>query len=484
MSPLAPLLAFLPILVLLLVSLWKGVREAILTGFALTLLLFFQQGGELPAMGASLVSALLGTVQILMIIFGALLLYQVMAEKGFIEGIKDSLAQVHPDRQVRLFFLALFLTAFFESVAGFGTPGAIVPLLLIGLGFSPVLSIAVVLLYNGFFAVSGAVGVPVSAGLQLPLGLDAATVGRIYGFAGLAVLLAGGAVMAFVYRYLRQETGEKGSPWGWAMFGVIMLSYAGLAPWLQELTGIAAAVVLALFAYLFVFQDRRLQVRPWLPYLLLVGLLLMPKLIPPLGAALSWKWELLDLFGTGIAASLQPLRSPLIPFLAVSVFALALSGNRRLTLRPVFAKSLSVFIILFPSLAITQLMLNSGAGGPSMIDHIAGVFVQAGGAYPAISPFIGVVGAFMTGSTTVSNVIFGPVQLAAAQELGFSTPVILGEQLAGASLGNAVCLFNIIAAAAVAGVKDFQLVLRKTLLPVLVASLLVALLGYGWLAWG
>jgi lactate permease len=268
------------------------------------------------------------------------------------------------------------------------------------------------------------------------------------------------------------------------MFAVIMGSYALLAPWLQELTGIAAALVMGLFSYFFIFQNRQLTLRPWLPYLLLVGLLLMPKLISPLGEALKWAWTLTDLFGTGLSASLQPFRSPLIPFLAVSAFALALSRSGTFNLRPVLSKSLSVFIILFPSLAITQLMLNSGAGGPSMIEHIAGVFVRTGDAYPAVSPFIGVVGAFMTGSTTVSNVIFGPVQLAAAQELGFSASVILGQQLAGASLGNAVCLFNIIAAAAVAGVKDFQLVLRKTLLPIFVAGLLVALLGYGWLAWG
>ena len=139
-------------------------------------------------------------------------------------------------------------------------------------------------------------------------------------------------------------------------------------------------------------------------------------------------------------------------------------------------------LVLFPSLAITQLMLNSGGSEfPSMIEEIAAVFVQSGEIYPLFSPLIGVIGSFMTGSTTVSNIIFGPVQYNAAQSLAFDPAIILGLQLAGASLGNAVCLFNIIAAAAVAGIDDFNAILKKNLLPVLLASLAIAALGYGLL---
>jgi len=103
--------------------------------------------------------------------------------------------------------------------------------------------------------------------------------------------------------------------------------------------------------------------------------------------------------------------------------------------------------LLFPSLAITQLMIHSGGRFPSMVDSIALVFARAGEAYPLFSPMIGIIGSFLTGSTTVSNVVFGPVQLQAAQTLEYPLEVILGLQLAGASIGNAICLFNIIAAA-------------------------------------
>lgn len=346
------------------------------------------------------------------------------------------------------------------------------------------MSIAIVLLLNGFFAVSGAVGVPVSDGLKAPLGLNLEQVGSIYGIAAFGVLVSGIVVVAFLYRYLRKEAGQPISKWGWVLSGLTLGTYALLAPYTQELTGIVAASVMGVFAYIFVFKERRLQLRPWIPYIALVGLLMLPKVVAPLSEFLRWEWGLRDLFGTDISASIRPLQSPLIPFLLSGGLALLMAGTSRVQVRPVVGKTITVFLILFPSLAITQLMINSGGEGASMIDFIAGIFVLTGDAFPLLSPFLGAVGAFMTGSTTVSNMIFGPVQMASAQQLGLSETLILGQQLAGASLGNAVCLFNIIAAGAIAGVQDFKSVLRKTLVPTMLAAAVVGIMGAVWLSIG
>jgi lactate permease len=161
-----------------------------------------------------------------------------------------------------------------------------------------------------------------------------------------------------------------------------------------------------------------------------------------------------------------------------AAFALYRAKSYTVNLKPVVSKTTAVFLVLFPSLGITQLMLNSGHDMPSMIDSLAGVFVQAGDTYPVFSPLIGIIGAFVTGSTTVSNIIFGSVQYNAAMSLSIQPEIILGLQLAGASLGNAVCLFNIIAAAAVAGISNFKGVLKKNLVPVLLTSVISTILGY------
>lgn len=471
-------LSFLPILTLLVLSLWKGVRTGIYVGFIVTTGIFFLMGSKPVTFLASLSSAFVGTINIMMIIFGAVFLYHIMEQKGYISSIKESLSRIHPDRNFRFFFLALFLTAFFESVAGFGTPGAIVPLILISIGFSPVLSIAAVLLIDGFFAISGAVGTPVIAGLEIPLNLAPESIGLIYLYASTAIFLSGFLVIGFIYHYLRKETGSRITRSGWILYLAIIVPYVLASYFFRELTGIIASVFMAAFAYIFLFKEKAFQWRPWIPYLLLVGLLLLPKIFPWLSQLLAYEMNFSSILGTGVNASLQPFRSPLIPFMISAIFALYRVKDFQINLKPVVSKTLAVFLVLFPSLAITQLMLNSGNGMPSMIESLAGVFVQAGNTYPVFSPLIGIIGAFVTGSTTVSNIIFGSVQYNAAISLNIQPEIILGLQLAGASLGNAVCLFNIIAAAAVAGISNFKGVLKKNLVPVLLTSLITSLLGY------
>lgn len=479
MPDLYQMISLLPILILLVLSIWRGVKTGIYGGFLITVLLFFLRGSTFMAFLAALFNAFIGTINILMIIFGAVFLYHILEQKGYVDGIKSSLAEIHPDRYFRFFFLTLFLTAFFESVAGFGTPGAIVPLLLISLGFSPGLSIAVVLLIDGFFAVSGAVGTPVIAGLQTPLNLSANSVSQIYLYATLSLLVAGVSVFFFIYKFLRQDEGKAPGKSGWILYLAIMIPFFVLSSFLLELSGLVAAIFMAAVAYIFLFQNKKIPWQPWTPYLFLVLLLLIPKIFPWFSDFLkSYTFQFTNLYGLDVNASLQPFSSPLIPFLLSAAFALYRVRNFRIDLKPVVSKTFTVFLVLFPSLAITQLMLSKSPEFPSMIDALAGMFVAAGDFYPLFSPVIGVLGAFITGSTTVSNIIFGSVQNSTALSLNLNPDIILSLQLAGASLGNAICLFNIIAAAAVAGVENYGEILRKNLLPVLIASLIIAGVGY------
>ena len=476
MSLFYSLIALLPILSLLLLSLWRGVKSGIYVSTVITTVLFFFWGGEWQSFIASVFSALIGTVNILMIIFGAVFLYHVMEQKKFVSGIQESLTETHPDNLFRFYFLTFFLTGFFESVAGFGTPGAIVPLLLISMGFSPVLSVSVVLLFDGLLSFAGAVGTPISAGLAIPLGLSDDLIKLVYTNSGMLIFIVGIVLLYSIYQMTASEY-PNGIKWWWLYF-VIMLPVAILSGFLQEITGLIASVFLAFFAYTFLFTHKRIAFRPWLPYYLLVVVLLLPKVFPFFSEWLSYKVEFTSIYGTDINAALQPFRSPLNPFLIAAFFALFLANDYTVDLKPVIYKTTAVFLILFPSLGLTQLMLNSGGEQASMIDALSRLFSESGKAFPLISPFIGVLGTFISGSTTVSNVIFGGVQYSSAMTLGINEEIILSLQLCGASLGNAICFFNIIAAGAVAGLNDYKEVLLKNLYPVLGAASVCSLLGY------
>mgnify|MGYP002783630564 FL=1 len=98
--------------------------------------------------------------------------------------------------------------------------------------------------------------------------------------------------------------------------------------------------------------------------------------------------------------------------------------------------------------------------------------------YPVFSPFIGILGAFVSGSTTVSNIIFGASQMAAAKELELNEIFILALQHTGAAIGNAICLFNIIAAATVANIKDYKAILNLNIIPTLIGGVVLGFMGY------
>jgi lactate permease len=471
-----PILSLLPIVTLLVVSLTLGVKPGVYSGLALSVVLFFVWDSTLVAFPAAFIAALVDTITILMIVFGALLLHQNMDQVGFIDRIQLSLKTAHHHPGFQFYFLAFFLTAFFESVAGFGTPGAIVPLLLVSMGYSAILSIVVVLLIDGLFAMTGAVGTPIVAGLQNPLDLNLDQVDALYIYGALFMMLSGCIILLFVQRFVNHERPQRNID-SWKLYLSLVVPYVGLSFFLGELTGLVASAIMGAFSYFFLFTNRRLEWKPWMPYGVLVILLLLPKIFAPLASWISWDLTFYEIFNSSVNASIQPLKSPLFPFVLASIFAAFLGSNYKLELRLVLKKTAAVFLVLFPSLAITRLMLSSGNEMPSMVDSMSLLFANVGAAYPLLSPFIGVMGTFITGSTTVSNIIFGPVQFNAANNLSLPPELILAMQLNGASMGNAVCLFNIIAASAVAGIDRYSAILNKSLLPVFLATLFTAVIG-------
>jgi lactate permease len=110
-----------------------------------------------------------------------------------------------------------------------------------------------------------------------------------------------------------------------------------------------------------------------------------------------------------------------------------------------------------------------------------GLSRAAGDFYPFVSPFIGLLGAFMTGSNTNSNVVFAPLQQQVAGLLGASALVILGAQTTGGALGSMVAPAKLIVGCSTAGLAGQEgRVLKRTLLPGLIITGVVGLIA--WLA--
>jgi lactate permease len=98
--------------------------------------------------------------------------------------------------------------------------------------------------------------------------------------------------------------------------------------------------------------------------------------------------------------------------------------------------------------------------------------------FPLVAPWIGALGAFMTGSNTNSNVVFGALQMRTAELLGFSVAVILAAQTAGAALASVMAPTKIVVGASTAGMAGKEGdVMRKMLLYTGLLVVLVSLLA-------
>ena len=111
-------------------------------------------------------------------------------------------------------------------------------------------------------------------------------------------------------------------------------------------------------------------------------------------------------------------------------------------------------VALLFAVATVQIMLQSGAatGRDSMLivlsKAVAGV---AGGTYPFFAAFVGAFGAFLAGSNTVSDILFGTFQYGVARDIGVSRTLLLAAQAVGGAIGNLIAIHNVVAALAVVG---------------------------------
>lgn len=85
-------------------------------------------------------------------------------------------------------------------------------------------------------------------------------------------------------------------------------------------------------------------------------------------------------------------------------------------------------------------------------------------AYPAVAPFIGALGAFITGSNSNANVLFAGLQQNAAELMNLSVPLIVSAQTAGAALGSVLAPAKVIVGCSTVGLAGQEgAVMRKLL---------------------
>ena len=235
-------------------------------------------------------------------------------------------------------------------------------------------------------------------------------------------------------------------------------------------------------------------IRAWSPYLFVAGLLVLTRLralnmeafLRSDHPLITWSWT--EIFGSDISASFQPLWSPGTIFIIVSLITILVHGLKASEYKVALNSSLKTLIPASTALIFTvpmvQVFINSSGGGAGYeqmpIALAEGVANLAGSAWPFFSTFIGGLGAFVAGSNTVSNMMFSLFQFGVGERILADPTWIVALQAVGGASGNIICVHNVVAASAVAGLIGKEgSVIRKTLLPFLYYALMTGALGYG-----
>lgn len=273
------------------------------------------------------------------------------------------------------------------------------------------------------------------------------------------------------------------------------------------------------------------QLRAWMPYILICLLLIVSRL-PELPlkewmAAQTVTWP--NIFGfRDISPAIQYLYSPGIIFVIVALLVIPMHNMRQAAVKEAWMASLAKIkapaIALFFALALVAIFRGSATNGaaldlvcqtgnnsaavsepieksermiagpsdaprndeirqeavatlPSMPLALAGAIGDGAGAlWPFLAAFVGGLGAFITGSATISDLMFAEFQWNMAASLDLPRTLLEAAQAAGSSMGNMICIQNIVAVCAVVGLSGREgEVLRKTFWPFLLYGITVGL---------
>lgn len=101
----------------------------------------------------------------------------------------------------------------------------------------------------------------------------------------------------------------------------------------------------------------------------------------------------------------------------------------------------------------------------------------AGNIWPLLAAFVGGLGAFITGSATISDLMFAEFQWGMALAEILPPAIIEAAQTVGGAMGNMICIHNIVAACAVVGLSGREgEVMRKTFWPFLLYGCVVGII--------
>ncbi|MDO4643031.1 MAG: L-lactate permease [Cardiobacteriaceae bacterium] len=491
--------------------------------FFIYLLQLFYFKNDFMTLNANAAAGVVATLTPITVIFGAIFFNRMMEATGCITVIRQWLGNINQNPVAQLMIIGWAFAFMIEGASGFGTPAAIAAPILVGLGFKPMQVAVFTLVMNSVPVSFGAVGTPTWFGFgQLKDSnlLSDADILQIGKETGLMHFVAAFIVPVIALRFIT----------GWAEIrkniGFIYLSIlACTIPYLllaqvnyefPSLVGGGIGLLLSVFLANHgiglekIKQDvaySKLETATVLKALMPLGMLMLilivtrihelgikallndvtPLFTLHLGVCdfevsraliISFK----NIFGQGVNESYKTLYVPaFIPFvitvwLSLIIFRTSFRDSFKVYYTTL-EQTIKPLLALFGALVMMKFMMIGGE--TSMVKIIGNSFATMTGAnWAYFASYLGAIGAFFSGSNTVSNLTFGSIQYSIADKVGLSTNSTLALQSVGGAMGNMVCINNIIAVCSVLNVQNQEgAIIKKTAIPMFIYGVIAAIVA-------
>lgn len=420
-------------------------------GLVLTLVLaiFSFKMSVVNALTGALEGIVMGIWPIMYVIVAALFTYGITTASGSMQTIEHMLASITTDKRILVLIIAWGFGGFLESIAGFGTAVAICAGILITLGLDPIRSAVICLVANSTATAFGAIGLPLltlgevtnlnSTALAYLVTIQLVVLVVLVPF--ILVILTGGGLKAIKgIGFITLMSGLS-----MALVQVVVAKFTG-----AELPALVGSIVsIAITVWLTKLKQSKTEeskdmpsvskmIKACSPFILVfVFVLLGSSLFPVISNFLASVTTNLTIY-TGKNPNNVPinwLSSPGTLILLAGLIGGRIQGLSFKEMGQILVKTIKsvgkTTITVCAIVGLAKVMVYAG-----MTEALAVALVALmGPVYPLIAPVIGALGTFLTGSATSANVLFGNLQLSAAQTLGVDKYWIVASNMTGATAG-------------------------------------------------
>lgn len=511
--PLMWLLAATPVLLLvgaILIIKWKA-HTAALTSWLLAIgiatILF---GVDPIGIGISSAKGLSLSIFVLTIIWSSVYLFNIANLVKAIERIGRGVTGLVQNRVALALLIGWGFAGFIQGITGFGVPVAVATPFLVITGFPVIRAATIALIGHGWAVAFGSLGGPYYS-IQLVTGIPGDTIGPHMALLCTIPIISTGLVVAHI------EGGMAGVK---QLFPVVLVTgiVMSVGLFLTTLVGAPqiATVIAGLLCILCVAVLSRTPLllgstspatpnliqstdqldnssslgfhKAFTPYYCLIFLSVISQfpLFQTWTAGFGWGFDYPGFVtdrGFSVAAvenfaKIRFLNHPaaligISTMLTIVIYQMSgtwLRGAAGQAFRLTYIQCRMSSIAIAAMCMMAMVMADSGMT-TILAQEMA---VMSGAAFPLISPYIGMLGAIITGSNANSNVMFGALQVEAAKALEISSVTIASIQSIGGSVGSSLAPAKIVLAASLLGITGEERSILKMVIPyVLILVLLI-----------